>query len=104
MKPTNHRAAVRADTAALIAEGRRYVELASRATAGPWTDGGVNYNDHGGKYRAVMAANALDEIVGENGLSEQDAAFIAQAPAMAALIGRLVEALEQSVAPELAGG
>ena len=42
----------------------------------PWKVGFVRYNDWGGKNLQIMAANDIDEVVGGNVLSEEDAAFI----------------------------
>ena len=45
----------------------------------PWSYGGVNYNDWGGKYVSILEPNGVDEVVGENSLDIEDAAFIVKA-------------------------
>ena len=45
----------------------------------PWHRGGRYYTDCGAKYEAIMEPNGIDEVVGENSISAEDAAFIVKA-------------------------
>ncbi len=63
----------------LLGFQHQYEEAKMKHTKLPWHRGGRNYTDCGAQYEAIMEPNGVDEVVGENSLSAEDAAFIVKA-------------------------
>jgi len=51
----------------------------SNRTELPWKYNGVGYTDCGYKYHEITHRNGVDEVIGQNGVAQEDAEFIVKA-------------------------